>query len=233
MCQQHWRLRSTTYKRHRCCFSSCTQGLPVPSSCFLHPTSAPASPVHPLHPHCSLQRAMVWSRSRALGPAADPRAARPPARKHLPALGPLPGHARGTGSDSRPGFPSDQHPAEICQQPRRTQPEDHIGLGVRAGLNPSPTGKDWCWTRVVQVDRQYRNWRIGERRSKRRTEQKERKKSEVATSDVGIGETPVLLFSFVKSKGKDPWVQMRKGQRGFVRVSQAHLVSSPGMALSG
>lgn len=143
MCQQHWRLSPNTYKRHCRYFSSCAQGLPVPPSFFLHSTSATASPVHPVHPLCCVQCSVVGSCSRSVGPAAKPHAAWAPAGQHLPALGPLPGHARWTGPDSGAGIPSDQHSAEICQQPRRTQPEDHIGLGARAGLNLSPTGKDW------------------------------------------------------------------------------------------
>lgn len=142
--QQHRRLSPTTYKRHCRSFFSCAQGLPVPPSCFLHSTSTPASPVHPLHSHCCLQCTMVRSCPRTVGPTAESHAAWTPARQHLPALGPLPSHTWWTGPNSRAGFPSDQHSAEICQQPRRPQPEDHIGLGVRAGFNPSPTGKDWC-----------------------------------------------------------------------------------------
>lgn len=142
MCQQHWRLSPNTYKRHCRYFSRCAQGLPVPPSCFLHSASAPRSPVHPLHPPGCIQCPVVRSCSWTVGPTAEPHAAWTPARQHLPALGPLPSHAGGTGPDSRAGIPSNQHSAEICQQPRRTQPEDHIGLGARAGLSPSPTGKD-------------------------------------------------------------------------------------------
>lgn len=143
VCQQHRKLSPAPHQRHIRCCSRRAQGLPVPPSRFLHPSPAPASPLHPLPPHCCLQRTVVWTCSRAVGPAADLHAARTPAGQHLPALGPLPSHARWPGPDPRTGFSSDQHSAEICQQPRRTQPEDHIGLGVRAGWNPSPTGTDW------------------------------------------------------------------------------------------
>lgn len=139
VCQQHRRLRPAPDQRH--CFFSCAHGLPVPPSCFLHSTSTPAAPVHPLHSHCCLQRTMVWSCSRSVGPAAESGAAWSPARQQLPAPGPLPSHAGSPGPDSRAGVPSDQHSAEICQQPRRPQPEDHIGLGGRAGLHPGPTGR--------------------------------------------------------------------------------------------
>lgn len=144
VCQQHRRLSPPPHQCRCRYFLSRAQGLPVPPSCFLHSASTPASPVHPLHSRCCLQRTMVRSCSRTVGPAAEPRAARTPACQHLPALGPLPGHPWRTGPNSRAGFPSDQHPAEICQQPGRPQPEDHIGLGVGAGLNPSPAGQDWC-----------------------------------------------------------------------------------------
>lgn len=135
MCQQHRGLSPATYKHHCRYFFSCAQGFPVPLSCLLHSTSAPASPV-PLHSHCCLQCTVVWSCSRTVSPTAESHAGWTPARQHLPALGPLPSRAWWTGPDSRAGFPSDQHSAEICQQPRRPQPEDHIGLGLRAGLNP-------------------------------------------------------------------------------------------------
>lgn len=141
MRQQHRRLSPAAHQ-HRCRdLLSRAPRLPVPPSCFLHSASSPAFPVHPLHSHRCLQRTVVWSRSRAVGPTAESHP-RTPARQHLPALGPLPSHTRWTGPDSRAGFPSDQHSAEVCQQPRRPQPEDHIGLEVRAGPDPGPAGRE-------------------------------------------------------------------------------------------
>lgn len=150
MCQQHWRFSPPPYKPHHCYLSGCPQGLPVPPPCLLHSCSTPTSPVHPLRPHCCLQRTMVWSSSRPIDPTPGPSTARASTCQHLPAPGPLPHHGRWTGSDSRagasPGFPSDQRSAEVSQQPRRTQPEDHVGLGERAGLNPAQLD----WTGVEQ-----------------------------------------------------------------------------------
>lgn len=147
MYQQHRRLSPPPFKPHHRYLSGRPQGLPVPSPCLLHSTSAPASPVHPLCPHPRLQRTMVRSGSRPADSAPGPCTARASTCQHLPAPGPLPHHGRGTGPDSRAGaaagFTPDQRSAEVSQQPRRTQPEDHVGLGVRAGLNPSPNGLDW------------------------------------------------------------------------------------------
>lgn len=151
VCQQHGRLSPATYKRRcRDCFSR-AQGLPGPASCCLRCTSAPASPLHPLHSHCRLQRPMVWSCPRPVGPTAESHAGRAPARQHLPSPGPLPSHTRRTGPDSRAGLPSDQRSAEFCQQPRRPQPEDHIGLGVRA-VESKPNWRGLVLSRLVQVD---------------------------------------------------------------------------------
>lgn len=105
---------------------------------------------------------MVWSGSRPADSTPGPCTARASTCQHLPAPGPLPHHGRGTGPDSRAGaaagFAPDQRSAEVSQQPRRTQPEDHVGLGVRAGLNPSSTGLDWTgllWsvTRLIGPER--------------------------------------------------------------------------------
>lgn len=146
MCQHHWRFSPPPYKPHHCYLSGCPQGLPGPPPCLLHSTSTPASPVHPLHPHRCLQCTMVWPSSRHINPTPGPSTARASTCQHLPAPEPLPRHGRWTGPGSQagasPGFSSDQCSAEVSQQPRRTQPADHVGLGVRAGLNPSPTGLD-------------------------------------------------------------------------------------------
>lgn len=147
VCQQHRRLRPPSNKPHHRYLSGCPQGLPLPPSCLFHSTSIPTSPVHPLHPHCCLQRSMVWSSSQHVHPTPGSCTAGASACQHLAAPGPLPCHSWGTGPDSRagasPGFPSGQRSAEVSQQPRRTQPEDHVGLGVRAGPDPGPTGLDW------------------------------------------------------------------------------------------
>lgn len=147
VCQQHRRLRPPSNKPHHCYLSGCPQGLPLPPSCLFHSTSTPTSPVHPLHPHRCLQCSMVRSSSQPVHPTPGSCAAGASACQHLAAPGPLPCHSWGAGADSRagasPGFPSGQRSAEVSQQPRRTQPEDHVGLGVRAGPDAGPTGLDW------------------------------------------------------------------------------------------
>jgi len=131
--QQHWRFSPPPHKLHHRYLSGHPQGLPVPPPCLLHPT--PTSPVHPLPPHCCLQCTMVRSGSRSVKPTAWASTG-----QHLPAAGPLPRHGWWAGPDSRsgaaPGFPSDQLSPEVRQQPGRTQHEDHVGPGERAGLNP-------------------------------------------------------------------------------------------------
>lgn len=123
--QQHWRFSPPPYKPHHCYLSGRPQGLPVPLPRLLRSTSTPTSPVHPLHPHCRLQCTMVRSGSRPVNPTPGPSTAWASTGQHLPAPGPLPCHGRWAGPDSwagaAPGFPSDQHSAEVCQQPRRTQ----------------------------------------------------------------------------------------------------------------
>lgn len=139
--QQHRRLCPPPHKPHHCYLSGRPQGLPVPPPCLLYPTPTPTTPVHPLHPDCCLQRTVVWSCPWFVKPTPGSSSAWASTGQHLPAPGSLPHPA---GPDSRagpaPGFPSIQCPAEVSQQPRRTQPENHVGLGVRAGLNHGPTG---------------------------------------------------------------------------------------------
>lgn len=151
--QQHWRFSPPPDKPHHRYLSGHPQGFPVPLPCLLHSTSTPASPVHSLRPHRRLQRAMVWSGSRPVNPTPGSSTAWASTCQHLPAPGPLSRYGWWTGPDSRagtaPGFPSDQHSAEVSQQPRRTQPEDHVGLGVRAGLNYGPTGLDRSVMRLI------------------------------------------------------------------------------------
>lgn len=148
VCQQHWRFGPPPNKPHHGYLSGCPQGLPVPPPRLLRSTSTPTSPVHPLRPYRCLQCTMVRPSSRHINPTSGPSTTRASTCEHLPAPEPLPCHGRWTGPDpqtgSSPGFSSDQRSAEVSQQPRRTQPADHVGLGARAGLNRSPTGLDRC-----------------------------------------------------------------------------------------
>lgn len=137
--QQPRRFSPPPRKLHHRYLSGHPQGVPVSPARLLRP--APTSPVHPLHPLTRLQCTMVRSGSRPVesGSAA---AARPPAGQHLPDAGPLPHRRWWTGPDPRagapPGLPPEQLSPEVSQQPRRTQHEDHVGLGDGAGLIHGP-----------------------------------------------------------------------------------------------
>lgn len=141
--QHHRRLRPPpNYPLHRRRYlSGCPQELSVPP----RSRRLGSAPVRPLRrPPCCLQRrAVVGSSSQSVGAAAGTSAG-----QHLPAPGTLPHIGGRPGPDPRPGappgLPPSQCAAEVRQQPRRTQPEDHVGLGRGPGLGPDPTGLDWC-----------------------------------------------------------------------------------------
>lgn len=122
--QQSGRLRPPPCKPRLRYLSRGPQGLLVPPSSLLHSTRT----LHPLHADSRLQRTVVWS-----GSVQRPSST---AGEHLSAPRPLP-HPAGPYSGAPPaaGVSSEQHHAEVSQQPRGTQLEDDVGLGMWAGLN--------------------------------------------------------------------------------------------------
>lgn len=122
---QHRRLCPPPCKPHQRYLSGCQKRLPLPPSRLLCPAPTPAPPVYPLCPQCRLHHPVVRSGSQHDEPAASTTAAS--LSQRLPASGalrPSTGPSTGTGP-----LPAHCHSAEVSEQPRGAEHEDHVGAG--------------------------------------------------------------------------------------------------------